>query len=157
MKTIANEIAEQFRRQWKTVMHACEVVPEDQWKAGDIDYLVPVRQIYHIVFTTDMYINDMSYESYKPHRRYTIDWEGGALDDLPTLDEIKVEIAAMESKLSGWIEAKGDEGLLAEEDGYPWVGKTKLSRLLYLLRHNQCHIGELNSELRRRELARAEW
>jgi hypothetical protein len=157
MGTLVDTLTEQFRRHWDTVLSACDVVPQDHWKSGDIDYLIPVRQIYHIVFSADCYVNDVTYEEYKPHRRYKIDWEGGALDELPDQDHMKSEADFQRDKLNTWLAGKGDSGLLAQEECYPWTGSTRLDRMLYLLRHGQWHIGELNSELRRRGLQRAKW
>ena len=50
-----------------------------------------------------------------------------------------------------------DEGLLADEPLYPHAGTKVLGRALYPLRHTQHHLGELHSELRRRDIARPQW
>ena len=41
-----------------------------------------------------------------------------------------------------------DEDLLAPESLHPWTGEVYLGKLIYLLRHTQQHIGDINRVLR---------
>lgn len=152
---LTEELKEQFRRQFDTLTNFCDIVPDDQWRSGTIDYLIPARQIYHLVFSLDAYMNHMSFEDYRAHRRFKIDWEACPPSDLPTQVETMQHLCDMRAKVIKWLDDLGDAGLMSEDDQCPWVGKLKVSRALYNLRHIQAHIGELNSELRRRNLSRA--
>ena len=44
--------------------------------------------------------------------------------------------------------AKSDEDLMAPEAIAPWTGQLYLGKLLYLMRHTQQHIGDMNRVLR---------
>ncbi|UCD96137.1 MAG: hypothetical protein JSV35_06490 [Candidatus Bathyarchaeota archaeon] len=63
----------------------------------------------------------------------------------------------MMKKSSDWLRGLSDAGLLSPEKAFPWTGKTKLGRVMYLLAHCRQHIGEINAELRRRGLPRVKW
>ena len=52
---------------------------------------------------------------------------------------------------------KSNEELLSPDDGFPWCGPDLLTRMLYLLGHNQPHQGVLHDELRRPGIARSSW
>jgi hypothetical protein len=61
----------------------------------------------------------------------------------------------MESRLTD-ILASATESELLEKDDFRWFS-SKYEKLLYLLRHNMHHIGELNKALRDSEQARIKW
>jgi hypothetical protein len=50
-----------------------------------------------------------------------------------------------------------DEDLLAPDPAFPGTGDAILGRALYLLRHHQAHLGEINADFRSRGLPRVEW
>ncbi len=152
---LVGELRDQFRRQFDTLVNACELVPEEEWRSGEIDHLVPARQIYHVVYSVDGYMNHMSFMDYQERRRFKTDWEECGVAELPSKGQAVQYVNDMREKTFGWLDDLGDDGLMSEDDECPWVGKLKVSRALYTLRHIQAHIGELNGELRRRGLARA--
>ncbi len=154
---ITEDLIEQFKRTWRTLREIVEKTPEAEWKAGSDNYLIPARLTYHILFTADLYATPMSYEEYKPHRTYKLNWETAKPEELPSREMMMVYIGNTEKKVNGWIQELGSEGLLKEQDDYDWTGKTPLGRALYILRHNQNHIGEINAELRRRGLEGGKW
>jgi hypothetical protein len=43
---------------------------------------------------------------------------------------------------------KTDAELLTPESAHPWTGQTYLGKLLYVMRHTQQHIGDINRVLR---------
>jgi hypothetical protein len=154
--TIVDELLDQFGRMWQELRDALIKTPASEWRSGEIDYLVPARLAYHILRTTDMYATHMGYEAYKPHRKYKLDWEG-PVEALPEREEIFTFINACEVQVKEWLIDLGDEGLMDAEEHYPWTGERKLGRALYLLRHNQWHIGELNAILRTRGFEQIQW
>ena len=154
---VVSELKEQFGRQWKTIRDLVDKVPDDQWRAGEIGHLVPARLVYHILVGTEVYARSCSYEEYTARRRFTTDWQVAPAGELPDRQTTLRHVDVMEGAVVEWLEALGDEGLLTKEDGFSWTGSKKLARALYLLRHTQNHIGEVNSELRRRGLPRGKW
>ena len=86
-----------------------------------------------------------------------MDWEGAKPEQLPTQEQTLLYLNEVQPKVEDWLKETSDSELLSPDTEYPWTGGSVLSRALYLLRHNQSHLGELNAELRRRELPRAKW
>jgi hypothetical protein len=154
---VANELKEQFRRQWVALRGLMSSLPEGQWRSGELAHLVPARLLYHILSGTEVYARSTSYEEYKASQRFPQDWQFAPVEALPDEHAALGHIGHMESQVEEWLESLGDEGLMGPDPGFPWTGTNKLGRALYLLRHSQNHIGELNSELRRRGLPRGKW
>lgn len=50
-----------------------------------------------------------------------------------------------------------DAALLEPEKPHPWAGQTRMCKILYVLRHTQHHLGEVNAELSRRGIKAATW
>ena len=69
---------------------------------------------------------------------------------LKYLDEV-------EAQVQSWLDGLGDAGLLESETRCPWTGDYVLCRALYLLRHVQHHLAQMNTELRRRGIDRPKW
>ena len=40
---------------------------------------------------------------------------------------------------------------------HPWTGQTRMDKMLYVLRHSQHHLEEINAELSRRGIKAAIW
>jgi len=156
-QAIVNELKDQFQRQWKTLHDLVSDLPDEQWRAGDIVHLVPARLTYHILAGTEVYARSTSYQEYKSRQIFTLDWEVALLEELPTRKKTLMHIEDRQKATSAWLESLGDEGLVESNQGFEWTGSRKIGRVVYLLRHTQNHIGELNSELRRRGLPRGKW
>lgn len=154
---ITSEVLEQFRRTWVELRDIIHKMPDEEWCKGTVNYMIPTRLSYHIIFTADMYATHMGYEECKPHRKYKLDWEGTPAEDLPDREQALTFIDGIEATVRQWLLDLGDEGLMQPEDKYPWTGSLVLGRALYALRHNQWHIGELNALLRERGYEQAEW
>jgi hypothetical protein len=154
---LASEIGEQFRRQWETIRGLVDGVPDDQWKTGDVVHLVPARIVYHILGGTEVYARSTTYEEYKAHQKYTLDWQTAPAGELPDRRTTLRNIEAAEKAIGIWLADLDDDGLLTTDEGFPWTGSRKVGRAMYLIRHTQNHIGEANAELRRRGLARGRW
>ena len=154
---IVTELKEQLQRQWKTLNTLVAGLPDDQWKTGELVHLVPARLIYHILSAVEVYARSSSYEEYKSHQKFILDWQVAQSEELPSRQKTIKHMEDMEKIANGWLDSLGDEGLLATNEGFEWTGSRKIGRAVYLLRHTQNHIGELNSELRRRGLPRGKW
>jgi hypothetical protein len=154
---IVNALKDQFQRQWRTIREIAGSLSDEQWKSGDIIHLVPARLVYHILSGTEVYARSTSYEEYKSHQRFALDWQTVPAEELLNREKTLLYVEEMEKAVSDWLQSLGDEGIVEADEGFPWTGATKLGRTVYLLRHTQNHIGEINSELRRRDLPRGKW
>ena len=61
------------------------------------------------------------------------------------------------NKIEEWMGNLSIEDVLEPEEKFPWTGSTILGRIIYMLGHYRQHFGELNAELRRRDLPRIKW
>ncbi len=154
---LVDELKDQFRRQWRTIRELVANVPEEQWKVGEIAPLIPARLIYHILSGIEVYARSTSYEEYKAKQCFTLDWESCRAEELPDREGTLRKTDGMQESVERWLDELGDERLMDKDEGFPWTGNHRVGRVVYLLRHTQNHIGEINSELRRRELPRGRW
>ena len=70
-------------------------IPKDEWTKGEIDYLVPARQVAHIVVSADMLTGGMPYKAYDRTFLFGIDiWEI-PVDEFPAKDGMQKKIADM--------------------------------------------------------------
>ena len=63
----------------------------------------------------------------------------------------------MKAEVATWLATLDDAALLKETSPGDWRGNCLLDLAMYLLRHSQHHLGELNAELRRRGIERPKW
>lgn len=157
---IAKGLLQEFGRSLRMLRQAIQTFPSENWRAAEIDHLIPARQALHIVGAVDMYLRP----EYVPgiadgadYFRRELDWEGSPPEELPSQEEMLSYLDEIETRLREWLESKTNDELLGANDGFPWTGPNLLSRMLYLLGHCQHHQGVLHDELRRLDLPRPPW
>jgi hypothetical protein len=156
---ITRTLIEQFSLIFDMYEEAIEKIPETQWRSGEIDYLIPARLILHASEAADYYTTDSS-EGYLWYKRFEADPEKvGDIKpgDLPTQKVMLEYHREVREKIEGWLRGMSDGDLLKAEEKFPWTGSTVLGRMLYILAHYRQHFGEVNAELRRRDLPRIKW
>ena len=131
-------------------------ISDEHWKTGDIEYLTPAKLAYHVLDCADFYTEPKPKEYVWGHR-FNIDWKKVTPEQLPTKEQTKTYLEELMKKVNNWLQGLSDSDLLSPEKTFPWTGKTKLGRAIYLLVHCRQHIGEINAELRRRGLPRIKW
>jgi len=155
-RTLGDELKEQFRRQWTTMREILANVPDAEWTSGD-GARVPARLLYHILGGTETYARSTSYEEFLATRRFPGDWDVVPLQQLPDRTTAAAQVRDMEAQVNSWLDQLGDSGLMEADPGFPWAGTRKLGRAVYLLRHTQNHLGELNAELSKRGVQVGRW
>ena len=156
---LAKILIEQFSPVFDMYEDAIEKIPENQWKSGEIDYLIPARLILHASEAADYYTTD-SPKGYLGNKRFETDPEKvGDIkpENLPPQNVMLEYHREVRGKIEGWLRGMSDGDLLKAEEKFPWTGSTVLSRMLYTLAHYRQHFGECNAELRRRDLPRIKW
>ena len=148
---------EHINHTWEELKQVIHATPAEQWILGNSDYLIPARLAYHIVFAADMYATHMGYEEYKPHRKYKLDWEATPADLLPSQVEMMTFIDETAQTVTQWLTNLGDDGLMKDEVDYPWTGKIKLGRAIFIKSHTQWHIAEMFTLLRERGIDPGDW
>ena len=154
--TINKALIDAFKRNWKMYQDAVQNIPDRHWKTGDIEYLIPARIVYHVLECADFYTNPTPKEFIWGHR-FNIDYEKAPAEQMPTKEQTKIYLKEMIEKVDNWLNESSDSNTLSTEKEFPWTGKTKLGRAIYLLVHCRQHLGEINAELRRRQLPRIQW
>ena len=122
---------------------------------------MPARQVLHTIATANFYCRDKQPETVGSlaagYWGRDLDWGGTATEELPNQAEVRGYLEHVGQRGRQWIESKSDMDWLAEQGDFAWTGPNLLSRSIYLIRHIQGHIGEINAELRRRGLERVQW
>ena len=81
--TIGKALMEHFTRVWETYRAAINDIPEEHWRAGEVDYLIPARLVYHALEAAEFYARGTpkGFDWGGNQRRFGVDWEGGKEDD----------------------------------------------------------------------------
>jgi uncharacterized damage-inducible protein DinB len=156
-RTIVKAIEEQFRRTFAMWKEEVKNIPADEWRKGKIDYLIPSRHLCHMAVTADYYVGDALADEYDWNSLFGGDWEAMCPEDLPNKKKALEKLGEIEKIVNGRLAKPADKDLYVNEKQSPWTGKTLASKLMYLLRHTQHHLGELHAELRHRGIERAKW
>ena len=154
--SIQESLVEAFGRNWDMYEELIKGIPDEHWRTGDVDYLVPARLVYHALETADFYSNPTP-EGFAWGGRFSVGWEAATPEQLPTKEQTRAYLKEIREKVEGWLRGMSDSDFLSEQKAFRHTGNTILGRAIYLLVHCRQHIGEINAELRRRGLARAKW
>ena len=154
--SIGEALIEAFKLIWEMYDEALATAPEEHWRAGEIDYLIPARQVYHAVETADFY-SGASPNDFPWGQRFDCGCFDSPPEELPTREQAREYHDEVRMKVTDWIRDLDAPEILAWEKSFPWTGSVVLGRALYLLGHYRQHFGELNAELRRRGLPRIKW
>lgn len=153
---IGKAIIENLSLTWDMYSEAINRIPNEHWRTGEIDYLIPARLMLHAIETIDYYSSE-SPNDFKHGYRFHIDRKTASPNQLPDKIQLKKYLDEVKKKTESWLGRLEDKNFLSPESEFPWTGSTVLSRVLYLLEHCRQHFGELNAELRRRGLPRIKW
>jgi hypothetical protein len=156
-RVVVEALIEHFNRTWDMWVEAIGNTTEEGWRMGDVSYLIPARQLVHTLTTADFYIGDLGAGDYDFNRMFNGDWESMTEWELPEKDFALRKLEEVRKLVSEALSELDDEALMAKEEIFPYTGKTLLHRYIYLLRHTQHHLGELNGELTRRAVGGADW
>lgn len=154
--TLKGSLLEALKLTWEMYEDAIDSIPDEHWRTEGIDYLIPARLVYHVLEAADYYFSKSSDEFPWGHR-YGVDWEKATPDQLPTKEQAKEYLKDMMEKAEAWLGGMDDSELLSREEAFPWTGTAVMGRVLYALAHCRQHLGEINAELRSRDLPRIKW
>ncbi|MCW4012928.1 MAG: hypothetical protein NWF07_08040 [Candidatus Bathyarchaeota archaeon] len=155
---LADTLVEEYRLMFIMYEGAIKQIPETHWKSGDIDYLIPARLVFHAIEAADYYTTDTPPGNVWKNR-YGIDPESGHIpaEKLPNQQQMLEYHQEVCGKIYAWLGGLTMTDMLVSEEKFPWTGPTLLGRIMYLLGHYRQHFGELNAELRRRDIPRIKW
>ena len=155
-RTACEALLSQFQSSWNMLRQAIDKVPEGIWNKTDNDWTFS-NTVYHIIATQEFYFRDMP-EGMGWGRLYG-DSKYKA-DDPEKYYPSKAVLLEYEGRLEGEISeffSSIDDSDLERDDGFrEWLHNVHV-KLLYLLRHNAHHIGELARMLREWDAERVSW
>ncbi|HNY17885.1 MAG TPA: hypothetical protein PK542_13340 [Treponemataceae bacterium] len=131
----------QYDHAWKMFYLMVNDFDEDSWLTTGCSYIVPARIAYHILGGVNYYSENEAPVALPSGKENTWNWELSPIEDLPTKEDIIGLIHAFKPRVDSWINACDFE---AENKKFPWTGANAMSVALFLLRHMEYHIGELN-------------
>jgi len=157
-KNLPNWLLGQFQSSWKMLRAALESVPDDRWHDGTNDWHFS-HNAYHIVETMNFYIQD-SPDKMKWGDRAGYRWKKGIdveKEILPkiTKDLVMVYLGDMEELVTKTLSSMTMENLISTDE-FHWF-ESVFEKLVYLLRHNMHHIGELSKTLRDWDCEHVKW
>ncbi len=143
----------QYERLWAMLQQAVERCPDKFWVHSEHPFFVPARLAFHIVQAMDYHFAPDP-EAFDWHR-YVDSWETAPPEKLPDRAALMAYLDQVERRVCNRLESLGDEGLV-EPDSSPFFANA-LEHAVYTLRHSQHHLGQLNAELKKRNLPVAAW
>jgi hypothetical protein len=143
-----DEFSDHFERQFQTLAGAYEKASQSAWTYQDIRVKGVEQPLPHALETIEFYLSEKTGGQFPWGHRFGVDWENERPDHVPSRDEMRAYQGDVEQLVRQVLSAKSDEDLRAPEAIAPWTGKLYLGKLLYLMRHTQQHIGDMNRVLR---------
>ncbi|MFW9966238.1 MAG: DinB family protein, partial [Candidatus Thorarchaeota archaeon] len=145
LEPIPKALMAQYTSVWKMLEDAIKNVPDDRWHDG-VGQWYYSQTAYHIIETAEFYLGSDP-DIMKWGSRAGINWDevtSVEKEALPRLTKELVNSYLQEigQKWADTLKSVSDVALL-ETDGFHWISSI-LEKLMYLLRHSNYHIGELN-------------
>ncbi|MDP6360178.1 MAG: hypothetical protein QF473_33995, partial [Planctomycetota bacterium] len=78
-------------------------------------------------------------------------------DSWPSREEFGRYCDDVRADVSPWLTTVNDAAILEVTSPEDWRGNCLLDLMIYVLRHSERHLGNLNAELRRRSIERPGW
>ncbi len=165
MKKIKSEMSfrfvllKQFESKWKMLRDAVDKCPEEKWHEGEGDWIYS-WSVYHIIETADFYSRNNP-ESMTWGIKTGINWDIDSKDEIIskkskiTKSFLNNYLEEIELRISRSLSETKDKDLLLKDD-FRWFDSV-YEKLVYLLRHNSFHIGELAQKLRNWRSERLKW
>jgi len=145
MKTVVNDLIDQFQRSFHMLYEEIERFDDKQWVTGLDSFLVPVKLAMHIVDCLDYYFSGKTGDEYSWGYRFGGGWWELPDDRLPGKAEILAYAWEIEARIINQLKALDDADLLKPADIHDGAAETALGRLVYALRHTLHHHGELSA------------
>jgi len=156
-QAVLEAVAAQFDRAWDMFRGAVRAFPETEWRKGEPDRLAPARLALHVIAPAVFYGEANSHDTSGRAKRLGRAWADAPLDELPDQKETLAWLDRIEPPVRRWLCDLGDDDALAPQEEFRHTGANRLERAVYLLRHIQHHVGEMNAECCRRGIPRPKW
>jgi hypothetical protein len=149
-KALVSVLQDQWTRVWDMWEEMIHTIPDDEWRKGDVDYLIPARHLVHVLTCDDALSEEIPLDQYQDFKLFDVREWGTPAEKLPNRRVALSKLAEVRAAVGEKLAKLDDAALLEPEKVHPWTGQTRMGKLLYVLRHSQQHLGEVNAELSRR-------
>jgi hypothetical protein len=141
MKT---EIIKQYEHTWKVFEGIVQDFDKEAWLHAGCGPNTPAGTAFHILKGVKYYIDDSSTMFFPSGKSFESNPATMKKEELPSQSDIVAGIGELKVKTEKWLT---EIDLNSENKAFEWAGATQLGVVLFLLRHNLYHIGELSSLL----------
>ena len=152
-QVLVGAVRRQFGAVHKMLREAIENCPEEAWRTGRSPFFAPARLAFHVVQATDFHLSPQPKEF--NWNRFELDWEEAPPEKLLGREALLTYFEEVAAMVNRRLEELGDSGLLGPD--YQGFFPTALDHVLYTIRHAQHHTGQINAELKLKELKVARW
>lgn len=121
--------------------------PDERWRSGVDEYLVPARIAYHIVKSLEFLTNELPGVEFLRTRRFKLDWLG-AVDAMPDRAALLLDLDWVRERIMTW---------LPKADIETPESAQRVQKALYYLRHSQHHVGEYGIIARLAGFSEPQW
>jgi len=163
---LINALYAQFFRTYRMWKEELSKIPSRDWHKSTDDYLHPTRQLIHMLQAIDCYTSKKDAFAYNwnqffSHCQETITpFEREWIEKVENLPGKKESLEMLElwwKKFFEYLTTLSDQDLAKPNKIHRHTGHTLFEKLIYILRHTQHHLGEINTDLRLRNLKRVDW
>lgn len=144
--TFADSLREQLDRTWAALRHGIQLCPEAIWAAPTAHVGSPSWLAFHTI---------VHWERLSGCKR-SPSGKGLSDNNLPSKDQALAYLHEVGARVENWLMNREDSQF-AKQPKRATVGTTLLSGCLYFLRHNQHHIADLQTILRKHGIAARLW
>jgi len=159
-KRIGVILSKEFQNSWSMLRQAIENITEEFWQTTVNDWSYSWN-IYHIIETAEFYSRNTP-QGMEWGKRANINWEIDSEDEINnkkskvTKGFLLQYLEEVEKRISDILINSTDDEFF-NTDGFDQGNLFVFEKLIYLLRHNMHHIGELNKVLRDSNNERISW
>jgi hypothetical protein len=139
-----NEFTQQYQHTWRIFEGIVEDFDSDSWIHTGCGMTTPARIAFHLLQGVRYYIEDSSALTFVSGKSFEGDWKTAKEEELPSQNDILTCLNELRVKTEKWL---SEMDYAAENRSFDWAGQTKVGVVIFLLRHNLYHIGELSALL----------
>lgn len=143
-KTMNIELISQYAHIWRVFERLVNDFDDTSWFRTGRKTITPARLSFHILKATKYYLKDTSIIEFASGKSFDSNCETADEEFLPSRNDMIVCIQEFAAKTERWI---AEMEFSASNETFTWAGKTKLGVVIFLLKHNLYHLGELSSLL----------
>lgn len=159
ISTLSSMLMIQFKDKWKHLNQVIDKVPEKKFHVGEKKWRFS-WVLFHIIETADFYSRNTP-DTMKWGDKAGFDWEKSSKQEIIekkltiTKNMLREYSKEIELRIEQFLKDVSDEELLKKDD-FHWFDSI-LGKLVYMLRHNAFHVGELARILRGWDGERFKW